>query len=470
MVQRASSVKKSSAASESAALPPQLPSNGLPSDGLLSDSLPLDDLPPAYAVIDPNADAGPSALPVPIPATPGDLKIEQKKPKELTATRAFGCDRALHIHTTNVSSSSLLVEHDTDQSNTNSVVVIAEVWSPTADIKERCTVTTDVNARGEYDVCVAFKLSAWTLFGTKCRFTVRVPASAKFAHPGLRAELCNGSVKLDHVHNVDFAAVDVQTSSADVTLSDVSGQRLRIGTSNGTVTLSHVNAGSISVDASNSAVKASHVQARESLRLTTKNRLVELVGSRSPIVSVATTNAGIALERVTGDEVDASTTNAKLECREVAAGDLRLKTSNHTIDTSAVAADALTLVTSNASITGSWTVRHRLSARTSNSRIVGAVQLKDPLARASIELATTNARVEAVLPAAAFCGTFDAKTSNSSVGIEWADAAQGKEPLLKYTVDSKSHKRGSVGASSELRHDLVASTSNSAVSIRFVAD
>ncbi|KAJ2120319.1 hypothetical protein IW147_005176 [Coemansia sp. RSA 720] len=411
--------------------------------------MPTDGFPPPYSVVDPNTRTAVSTVSLPAAVVQSDLKIVQKQPNSLEATKSFGIDRLLYVHTTNISTSSLIVEHDTDSTNHSSVVVTAEVSSQLSDINDRCTITMEPNDRGEYEVLVSFRWSLLNVFSTRCKFIVRVPALATIVHPGIRAEVCNDHYGMGHLPNINFSVLDVKAPNCNISLNIVNGQRITMCSTNGTI-------------------KAEYVQAAELLSLIAANKKLILTNSQSPDIHVQTTNNNIILESVNGDKVDAETSNSKLMCNNVTAGELRLKTTNAAIETNTIAADMLQLTTSNSSVKGTWLVKNKLGIHTSNSKIAGAIQLKDPRARASIDLKTSNASIDVSLPAQEFRGSFDAKTSNSSVGVEWMGEAVAKEPPIRYIVDTKSYKRGSVGPSIEFMHDLVANTSNSSLSIKFV--
>ncbi|KAJ2824379.1 hypothetical protein IWW50_003361 [Coemansia erecta] len=415
-------------------------------------ALPVDlanDLPPAYSVADPNVQVGTAALPAPDFNVQGDIKIDQKQPNALVATKAFGLDRLLYFHTSNISTCSLIVEHNPDSSSQSSVVVTAEVSSQMSDLKERSTITMEENAQGEYEVLVSLKWSVWNVFSTQCKFIVRVPSSAVIEHPGIRAQVCNDHYGMGHLQNITFNVLDVQAPNSDVSLSAVNGGRISICSTNG-------------------EIEAKRVQAFELLSLVTTNKILRLTDSHSPDIHVQTSNRSITLDNVSGDRTDAETSNSRIKCSNVIAGSLRLKTRNAGIDTSMISADDLRLITSNSSVKGTWLIKNKLEITTSNSKIAGAVQLKDTRERASIDLTTSNSSIDVSLPANGFRGSFDAKTSNSSVGVEWAGESFSKEPPIRYIVDTKSYKRGSVGASAEYMHDMSAKTSNSSISIKFI--
>ncbi|KAJ2258634.1 hypothetical protein GGH98_000073 [Coemansia sp. RSA 454] len=410
--------------------------------------MPADGLPPAYSVVDPNTHTVVSTVSVPAVVAQSDLKIVQKKPNSLEATKSFGIDRLLYFHTTNVSSSSLIVEHDPDSTNNSSVVVRVEVSSNLSDIKDRCTITMEPNGRGEYEVLVSFKWTLLNVFSTRCRFFVRVPTLATTVHPGIRAEMYNGHCGIGYLPNINFSVLDVQASNCSVSLDVVNAQRITMCSTNGTI-------------------KAKHVQAAELLSLTTTNENIILANSHSPDIHAQTTNSNIILESVNGDKVDVKTSNSRITCNNVTAGDLRLKTANASIETNTTAADTLQLTTSNSSVKGTWLVKNKLGIHTCNGNIIGAIQLKDPHTRASIDLKTSNGSIDVSLSAQEFRGSFDAKTSNSSVGVEWVGHAIKNSPIC-YTVNTSSYKRGSVGPSTESMHDLVANTCNGSLSIKFV--
>ncbi|KAJ2453520.1 hypothetical protein EV183_002159 [Coemansia sp. RSA 2336] len=427
------------------------------------------DLPPAYSVIDPNAsisNAVAATTPEPVLS---ELKVDIIKPTELVATKEFGLDRPIYFHANNVSSSSLIVERQVGPSNHNTVTVIAEVSSSTSDIKDRCMVVMSDNDKGEYDVFVDFKWTILNAFSTHCKFIMRVPAVGNIVHPGIRAEISNDHFGMGHLHHTCFEFIKVQASSSYVSLTGVNAQRINIESSRKQVKLVGIECHELCVAASNASIEATSVQAAALSDLKTTNDKIYITDLRAPLVYAKTSNAKLVLENVTADKVDAMTSSEKLKCISTTAGQIALKTSNSAIETEAIAADSLELITSNSAIKGDWFIKDKLNVKTTNSRITGTVKFKDPLAHALIELATSNSRIDVALPASAFCGIFDAKTSNGSVNVEWPDNTDSKESPHSYIVDTKSYKRGSVGSSAEFRHDLVAKTSNSDINIKFVA-
>ncbi|KAJ2805934.1 hypothetical protein H4R20_001893 [Coemansia guatemalensis] len=408
-----------------------------------------DDLPPAYSAIDPHTSAeGISSSEVAALAT-GDLKLVEKKPNELLATKTISLKHPLYIHTNNVSSSSLIVEHDTNPDNHGVVVVRAEVKAQMPDIKDRCSITMSLNDQGEYDIFVSFKWTLLNAFSTKCDFVVRVPTAFNITHPGIRAELSNDHVGMGCLDNVTFGFVDILTSKANVSLMAVSGKRICIRTSDGTI-------------------EATCVKTEGELDLSTSNAQITLSGLRCTNISARTSNAKVVFQDITGHNVSVKTTNAKVKCDGANVEDLHITTSNALIETDNINVDFLRLNTSNARIEGVWTIKSLLDVTTSNSKIEGTILLNNPQERASILLNTSNSKIAATLPASVFCGTFDVKTSNSRAEVEWASDSLSEEQLLQYVVNSKAYKRGTLGARKELRHELAAKSSNAPIEIRFV--
>ncbi|PIA16838.1 hypothetical protein COEREDRAFT_80899 [Coemansia reversa NRRL 1564] len=408
-----------------------------------------EELPPAYSLVDPtihverNYSSGAAAV-----AT-GDLKLVQKKPNELLAAKEFALDYPLYIHTNNVSSSSLIVEHDTNPDNYGIIVVQAEVKAQMSDIKDRCSITMSLNDQGEYDVFVSFKWTLLDTFSTKCDFVVRVPTSVNIIHPGIRAELSNDHVGMGCLDNVTFGFIDVLTSKSNVSLMTVSSKRICIGTSDGTI-------------------EVTCVTAESELEVSTSNAQITLSDLHCNNLNARTSNAKIVLQEITGCNIVVRTTNAKIKCKGANVNDLSIATSNASIETDDIIVNSLRLNTNNARIEGVWTIKDLLDVNTSNSKIEGTILLKNPQARALILLNTSNSKIAATLPASVFCGTFDIKTSNSRAEVEWASASLSEQQPLKYVVDSKSYKRGTIGAREKFRHELVAKTSNAPIEIRFV--
>ncbi|KAJ2852067.1 hypothetical protein IWW36_000646 [Coemansia brasiliensis] len=428
------------------------------------------DLPPAYSVIDPNASISNAILTHAAEPMLSELKVDVRKPSELVATKEFGLDRPIYFHTNNVSSSSLIVERQVGSSNQNAVTVIAEVSSATSDIKDRCTVTMDVNKQGEYDVFVDFKWTILNAFSTQCKFILRVPAAGSAVHPGIRAEISNDHFGMGHLHHTRFEFITVRASGSYVSLSGISAQRINVDCSNKQVKLVGIECHELCVAASDASIEAVSVQSTVLLDLKTTNGKLTITDLRSPIVYAKTSNSKLSLENVTAGKVDAITSGNKIKCSSTTADHILLKTSNSAIETEAIAADSLELITSNSSIKGDWFIKNKLNVKTTNSKIAGTVKFKDPLAHSVINLTTSNSRIDVSLPVSIFCGIFDAKTTNSSVNVEWPSQFDGKEPFYNYIVNTKSYKRGSVGSSVDFKHDLVAKTSNSDIDVKFIAE
>ncbi|KAJ2617401.1 hypothetical protein H4S08_000369 [Coemansia sp. RSA 1365] len=407
-----------------------------------------EELPPAYSLVDPTISAEMDFSSGAAAIATGDLKLVQKRPNELLATKEFSLDYPLYIHTNNVSSSSLIVEHDTNPDNHGIIVVQAKVKAKTSDIKDICSITMSLNDQGESDVFVSFKWTLLNTFSTKCDFVVRVPTAVNIIHPGIRAELSNDHVGMGCLDNVTFGFVDVLTSKSNVSLMTVSSKRICIGTSDGTI-------------------EATCVTAESELELSTSNAQITLSDLRCTNLNARTSNAKIVLHEITACNVAVRTTNAKVKCKGANVDDLSIATSNALIETDDIVVNSLRLNTNNARIEGVWTIKDLLDVNTSNGKVEGTILLKNSQARASILLNTNNSKIAATLPASAFCGTFDIKTSNSRAEVEWANDSLSEQPL-KYVVNSKAYKRGTIGTRKDFRHELVAKTSNSPIEIRFV--
>ncbi|KAJ1998740.1 hypothetical protein GGI04_004870 [Coemansia thaxteri] len=424
---------------------PNVPDEHMPAPG---------ELPPAYSFSDPHI---PVARPLQIATAASstsleayrDLKIDQMKPSELVATKAFAFDRPVYIHTTGISSSTLIIEPDTDCTNTDAIVVRAEVSSQISGLDNKCNVTVAINELNEYDFYVCSTASIWSLKSINCRFIVRVPSNHAGSHPGVRIALTNGRADLNYLHGMSFGFIDLKTTCGDVSLTNVRGGRINIGTTRG-------------------AIKSNNVVATEMYDVQTTNSKVTLVDVRAMRVSAVTSNASITMTTISGDAVVAETTNCKIECTNVSAVNMKLTTTNSSIETNHVAATNLYLNTRNAKIEGTWRIRSLLDVVTTNSRIIGAILLEDPTVHANIRLSTTNSKIKATLPAESFRGVFDAKTSNSSASVQWPRGKSPSMPPFQYIINDKSYKRGTVGNVDSMRHQFSAITSNSGIDLRFV--
>ncbi|KAJ1961897.1 hypothetical protein GGI12_002978 [Dipsacomyces acuminosporus] len=404
---------------------------------------PSRELPPAYSESDPN---GPADAPPPFEAAElADLKVDKKSSSELTATKGFAFDHPLYLHTTGVSSSSIVIEPDTNMNNQGAIVVTAELSSLSSGIEEKSEFTVHLNSSNEYDFHVNVAWSIWNMMSISCRFIVRVPSTISCAHPGIRAEITKGRIDISSLPNVEFSHIHLKTTNSSTSMSYVRGGDIRFTTSNG-------------------EMKFNNVVATRKLDAQTSNAKITLENAKTPALTASTSNGGISLERIEGGSVRAQTSNSSISCNQTKAIDLELKTRNSSINTADVEADNMHISTENARVEGVWKVKSGLYIHTSNSRIDGTIELIDPMAPATIRLETTNSKIKAHLPAEAFRGTVDARTSNSKASVEWLNS-HVQQPEITYIVDDKSYKRAKIGAARELRHDFAAKTSNSGIDI-----
>ncbi|KAI8323506.1 hypothetical protein GQ54DRAFT_258139 [Martensiomyces pterosporus] len=408
--------------------------------------IPTQDLPPEYSESDPRAPA--DAPPPFVEGSQGDIKVDKKSAKELVATKGFAFDHPLYIHTTGVSSSSVVIEPDTNLNNQGTIVVTAELTSPTTGIEDRSEFTVHFNSHDEYDFHVSVNWAFWNMMMVQCRIIVRVPSTVSCVHPGIRVEVTNGRVDMSSLTNVDFGRINLKTSNSSVSMSNIRGGDIRFATSNGEMRLTNVTAS-------------------EKVNATSSNGKMEVENIRTPSLTAVTSNGSLTLLRVAADKVRGETVNSSINCRDTKANDLDLHTTNSSINTMGVEADSMRVSTKNAKVEGTWKVRSLLEVYTTNSKIDGTIDLVDPLAAARIRLTTTNSKIRANLPARSFRGTVDAKTSNSKVFVEWK-SSQVPAPAINYIVDDKSYKRAKIGEVSELQHDFVAKTSNSSIDVKFV--
>ncbi|KAJ2724586.1 hypothetical protein GGI07_001839 [Coemansia sp. Benny D115] len=421
------------------------------------------DLPPAYSAVDPRIltpNQGNDSITVgsvmTIPASASDtqvfhsaLSVDVDRPKEMRAVKGFDFSRPIVLSTNNLYRSSLIVEPDTYKNNNDTIIVIAEIKSAKVNVADKCKITCQVNQQGAYEFSVNSSWSMWSFAYIECRFVVRVPPSAKISHPGIQAELANGRVDMGHLSNISFDHIAIKTTNAAMSLSDVRGGVAQLSTTNADI-----------------CIKRTVIQ--NALDAKTSNSSIHLIELQSRRVGIKTSNSLVNLQSVSGQAVQVETSNAKITCDQVDAAEVNLTTSNNSIKSSNVSSDILRIVTSNAKVEGVWVVKHGLDIKTSNSGIDGLVLLKDSVARANIRLVTTNSQIKVRLPAAEFRGTFDAKTSNSSVNVLWKNNLGLAQPNVNYIVDEKPYKRGIVGGPQEMRHEFSAQTSNSGIEVDFV--
>ncbi|KAJ2496351.1 hypothetical protein IWW47_003813 [Coemansia sp. RSA 2052] len=412
------------------------------------------DLPPAYSFSDPNMlPAMPPqfsmALSSGSPDALQDLKVDQKRASELVATKAFAFDRPVFIHASNVSSTTLVIEPDTNLDNADAIVVIAEVTSLISGLDNKCSVTATVNELNEYDFYVCSTASMWSLKSINCRFVVRVPSTRAGSHPGIRAAFANGRADMSYINNINFGFIDLKTTCGDVALTNVQGGSIRVSTTRG-------------------VLKASNVVAADLCEMLTTNCKVTLVDVRAQQVNTKTSNSSITLTTVAGEAVLAETSNGKIDCTNISAVNVKLTTTNSSIDTNHVAATNLYLNTRNAKIEGTWRIKNLLDVVTTNSKIVSTILLQDPLEPVTIRLSTTNSKIQAYLPAESFRGVFDAKTSNSKATVQAHRTNNVGSPPIQYIINDKSYKRGTIGSIDSTRHQFSASTTNSGIEVRLV--
>ena len=163
--------------------------------------------------------------------------------------------------------------------------------------------------------------------------------------------------------------------------------------------------------------------------------------------------------------VELSTSNGYIEVDKIEASDVSLKTSNGYIDAS-ITADDIDISTSNGRITGAFQGNEvnidtsngeidiecgdggDYTISTSNGRVVVEVG-----SRGEFDITASNGSID-ITVAGDF--TFDLKTSNAQITVD-ADN-------VTYTVDSKTHKKGSTADDAEV--SITASTSNGTVRVR----
>ncbi|KAJ2040090.1 hypothetical protein H4S03_001255 [Coemansia sp. S3946] len=412
------------------------------------------DLPPAYSFSDPNMH---SVMPPQFTAsltnssldTYRDLKLDQKRASELVATKAFAFDRPVFIHTSNISSSTLVIEPDTNLDNKDAIVIVAEVTSQISGLDNKCSVTATVNELNEYDFFVCSTASMWSLKTICCRFLVRVPSTYTGSHPGLRVALTNGRADMSYINNINFSFIDLKTTCGDVSLINVFGGNIRISTTRG-------------------VLKANNVVAAEMFEALTTNSRISLVDIRAQRVNTATSNSTITLTTVAGEAVHAETTNSKIDCTNVSAVNLKLTTTNSSIETNHVEASNLYLNTRNAKVEGTWRIKNLLDVVTTNSKIISTILLQEPTAPVSIRLSTTNSKIQAYLPAESFRGVFDVKTSNSKATVQSQRVNNVGSPPIQFIINDRSYKRGTIGPTDSVRHQFSASTTNSGIEVRLV--
>ncbi|KAJ1645515.1 hypothetical protein LPJ64_002906 [Coemansia asiatica] len=427
------------------------------------------ELPPEYSIVDPNPGQQPqpavqpevslftAAVPSlsPSPSEPpgfhrqnsrNELAVGQKKPKELEAIQGFPFDRPLLIRTTNIQSSSLVIEHDSDPENIDSIIVSAIVTGQKSDIQEKCEITTLVNVHGEYDFHVNSNWSMWSLAKVKCSFFIRVPPSANLKHPGICIDLATSSIETRHINNIEFDRIDIKTECGMILLNGIRGGLIHAATSS-------------------SELRVMNINASVALELKTTNAKISLSDIQASRISAKTSNSPIALKSVVAQFANIETTNSKIECDTVSGNELHLQTNNSTITSSNMCANSLFMDTTNAKIEGTWEIQDLLDICTTNSKIEGYVLFKEPSVKTSVRLKTTNAKIKVRLPAEKFSGTFDLKTSSRAASVAYKE--KEAQPVT-YIVQDKSYKKGSVGDKDKVWHDISAKTSNSGIEILLI--
>ncbi|KAJ2162815.1 hypothetical protein GGF46_000379 [Coemansia sp. RSA 552] len=283
------------------------------------------------------------------------------------------------------------------------------------------------------------------MYQPHCQFTVYMPLAYGVTHPGIRAESENCGITMKQLDNVHFGFLDLQTSGYSTKLSSINCDKIRV---RGHDTL----------------ITTNRVAAKDLLDIETTNFPVILKNTQSAKVRATTRNSSILLKGVSGGRIEAETKDAKIHSDRVVCNDLVLKTSNAKVAVEATSADLMQIVTSNSSIKGAWTIGNMLTLTTSNSKIEGTVQLKNPSIQASMFFHTSNGKISIRLPAISFRGGFDATTTHAEAQI-LRDSSNPLLPPVRYTVDSKNRKQGTVGEPHEHRHALMANTSNAKIAI-----
>ncbi|KAJ1726792.1 hypothetical protein LPJ61_004958, partial [Coemansia biformis] len=401
------------------------------------------ELPPPYSV----SEAGTSAAGAPqLPpeyGAPGEKTMLYPRHGEAVVTSEFPPTHPLYIHTDKVTKSSLIVESDFGQASHGMVVVRVEFSGGCSDLRGKCDVTMELNDRGEYEIYAFGKRSGWSSPSVECRIVVQMPAEATVAHPGIRAAVHKDHVGMGGLPNVTFGYIHIETSHANVSLSHVVGDVISVKTEHGTIDVNAViSQGEIALETSHGQISANDIRC---------HKLV-----------AATCYKNITLDSCSCRFITAETANAKINSSKVVAESMEIRTTNKTIDVDNVDVGSLWLATTNASIIGTWTIEKLLDISTTNSRIVGNIALKDPSSPVSINLSTTNSAIDVKLLRSTFSGRFDVRTTNAMAIVAVDDDDSAGAPPLRYVVDTRPYKRGTLGGIGNLRHELVAKTTNSA--------
>ncbi|KAJ2784738.1 hypothetical protein H4R18_000953 [Coemansia javaensis] len=475
------------------------------------------DLPPPYTAV-----AGGDAA---LDEAPGggvsELDVVQLESGEVQYSWRLPADRPVLVRTNGIAGSSLVVEQDAGGGggggggSDGGVVVRAEFSGGFRDVRSRCGATVELNAGGEYEVHAYGTRSLWNVFALRCTITVRLPPAAGAPHPGVRATLNNGQVRVGgatgSAGSLQIDAVDVQAVNTSVSLARATVGRVAVRTTNAVVDVANVaargpvdlethngditlhevhvgpggDAGSVDARTDNARIECRAVSASGAVRLATKNARIECSAVHAgALLQLATNNGRVVCHGVDAAEMRATSKNARIECRDlrvssalhvttsnsaikcrdVRADEAFLTTTNAGIQSDTMDVDALRLSTTNSAVEGTWRVRDLLDIRTTNSRIQGEIDLKDRAAPANISLATDNAQIRVSLPAGAFRGRFDLETTSAKATIDGDPAVK---LLTACASSARSHKFGTVGdEGDELRHNLRARTTHSAITVK----
>ena len=183
----------------------------------------------------------------------------------------------------------------------------------------------------------------------------------------------------------------------------------------------------------------------EDVRYTGANVKAYIPRKSFDTVYLSTSNGHVEMEEVTASNVTLKTSNGHIEAY-VTADDIRVKTSNGTIK-GFFQGDEVNLDTSNGEITIECGDGGEYSVDTSNARVNITAGL-----RGEFEISTSNGSIN-VTVAGDF--DFDLRTSNASIQVA-ADE-------VTYTVDSRTHKKGSTAEEPEV--SITASTSNASITV-----
>lgn len=403
--------------------------------------------PPAYSADDPNPHILSESRPTQSTTT---VNIVNKNPNEVLCVHSFTSDLPLFINTNGITKQRLVIETDSDLTNTSNIKVSALVTSSSTGISGKCKAIAGINEWGENELCVTYSSRFWNSDTADCRFYIKVPRHANVNHPGIRARLNNGAIEANYLSNICFDTLDLSTASSRIKLKDVRANQVFLAVTEGEVKCADcVIMGRLHVN-------------------NTTSGAISITDTKAGDIYASTTSSKLQLTKVKARNICATTYFDELECGNVVAtGKMSLYNTGAPINTLDTTAKCLYINTTDFTIEGTYKVRDVLDIVASNCTIRATLLLQDPNVNTYIRLQNNNADIKAHLVGFSFSGTFDLHAPGGQVSIR-PKRCHDPRAFIDYVVEGKACKQGTVSNGVDKNHQLIASTRNGGIKVNFI--